>query len=44
MRVMTQIKFVNEKVYLFAIYSKGEKDNISDELIKQRIAEIDTEE
>ena len=43
MRVMTQVKIVNETVYLFSIYSKGEKDNISDELIKQYVADIDND-
>jgi hypothetical protein len=40
-RVMTQIKVVNEKVYLFSIYSKGEKDDISDNEIQELIKDIE---
>jgi mRNA-degrading endonuclease RelE of RelBE toxin-antitoxin system len=39
-RVMTQVKIVNEKVYLFSIYNKGEKDDISDEEIRELIKDI----
>jgi mRNA-degrading endonuclease RelE of RelBE toxin-antitoxin system len=39
-RVMTQIKVVNQTVYLFSIYDKGEKENISDNEIKELIKEI----
>ncbi len=40
-RVMTQIKVVNEKVYMFSIYSKGEKDDISDSEIQELIKDIE---
>jgi mRNA-degrading endonuclease RelE of RelBE toxin-antitoxin system len=40
-RVMTQIKVVNEKVYLFSIYSKGEKDDIQDNEIQELIKDIE---
>jgi len=40
MRILTQVKIIKDIVYLFAIYSKGEKDNVSDTEIKQRIKEI----
>ncbi len=33
-RVMSYVKIVNETVYLFSIYSKGEKNNISDTEIR----------
>ena len=39
-RVMTQVKIVNQTVYLFSIYDKGEKENISDNEIKELIKEI----
>ena len=39
-RVMTQVKVVNQTVYLFSIYDKGEKDSISDNEIKELIKEI----
>lgn len=39
-RVMTHVKVVHETVYLFSIYSKGEKDDISVEEIKQLLKEI----
>lgn len=39
-RVMTQVKVINQKVFLFSIYDKGEIDNISDNEIKDLIAEI----
>jgi mRNA-degrading endonuclease RelE of RelBE toxin-antitoxin system len=39
-RVMTQVKIVNEKVYLFSIYNKGEKDDISDQEIQELIKDI----
>jgi len=41
MRVMTQVKIVKETVYMFSIYSKGEKDNISDKEIQKLIEQID---
>jgi mRNA-degrading endonuclease RelE of RelBE toxin-antitoxin system len=40
-RVMTQVKVVNEKVYLFSIFSKGEKDDISDIEIQELIKDIE---
>lgn len=39
-RVITKVKIVNEMVYLFSIYSSGEKDEISDNEIKELIKEI----
>ena len=39
-RIMTKVKIINETVYLFSIYSKGEKNNISDKEIKNLIKEI----
>jgi len=39
-RVMTQVKVVNQTVYLFSIFDKTEKDNISDKEIKELIKEI----
>ena len=39
-RVMSYVKIVNETVYLFSIYSKGEKDDISDEEIQKLIKDI----
>ncbi len=39
-RVMTHVKIVDEKVYLFSIYNKGEKDDISDNEIQDLINEI----
>ena len=41
MRVMTQIKIVKEKVYMFSIFSKGEKNDISDKEIKRLIELIE---
>ena len=39
-RVMTKVKITNEKVFMFSIYSKGEKDDISDKEIQDLIKEI----
>ena len=39
-RVMSYVKVVNETVYLFSIYSKGEKDDISNEEIQKFIKGI----
>ena len=39
-RIMTKIKIVDQMVYLFSIYSKGEKDDISDNEIQDLIKEI----
>ncbi len=39
-RVMTQIKVVKQTVYLFSIYDKGEKENISDKEIRELIKDI----
>jgi len=39
-RVMTQVKIVNQTVYLFSIYDKGEKENISDSEIKELIKDV----
>lgn len=36
-RIMTQVKVVNKTVYLFSIYNKGEKDDISDKEIQNLI-------
>lgn len=40
-RVMTFVKVENEIVTLFSIYSKGEKDDISDDEIKSLLKEIE---
>ncbi len=34
-RVMTKVKIVNQVIYMFSIYSKGEKDNISDKELQE---------
>jgi mRNA-degrading endonuclease RelE of RelBE toxin-antitoxin system len=39
-RVMAQVKVVNQTVYLFSIYDKSEKENISDNEIKELIKDI----
>jgi mRNA-degrading endonuclease RelE of RelBE toxin-antitoxin system len=39
-RVITQVKVVNQTVYLFSIYDKGEKENISDNEIKDLIKNV----
>jgi len=39
-RILTYFKVSNETVYLLAIYSKGEKDDVSDKEVKQLIKEI----
>ncbi|MEN8123413.1 MAG: type II toxin-antitoxin system RelE/ParE family toxin [Bacteroidota bacterium] len=39
-RVITQVKIVNEKVYLLSIYNKGDKDDISDQEIKDIIKDL----
>jgi hypothetical protein len=39
-RVMTKVKIVDQMVYMFSIYSKGEKDDISDNEIQDLIKEI----
>lgn len=39
-RVITKVKIVDEMVYLFSIYSKGEKDDISDNEIQDLLREI----
>lgn len=39
-RVITKVKIIKEMVYLFSIYNKGEKDNISDKEIQELIKEI----
>jgi mRNA-degrading endonuclease RelE of RelBE toxin-antitoxin system len=39
-RVMTYVVIANEKVFLFAIYNKGEKDDISDQEIHAALSEI----
>ena len=40
-RVMTQFKIVKETVYMFSVFSKGEKDDISDEEIERLIKDIE---
>ncbi len=42
-RILTQIKVINKKVFLFSIYNKGEIDNLSDAEIKELIKEIESE-
>lgn len=39
-RVMSKVKIIKETVYLFSIYSKGEKDSITDKEIKDLIKKI----
>lgn len=39
-RVMSFLKIVEETVYLFSIYSKGEKDTVTDEEIQQLIDDL----
>lgn len=39
-RVITKVKIVNEMVYLFSIYSKGDKDDISGDEIQDILNEI----
>ncbi len=39
-RVLTQVKIVKETVYLFSIYDKSDKADISDKIIQQLIKEI----
>jgi mRNA-degrading endonuclease RelE of RelBE toxin-antitoxin system len=39
-RVLAQVKIINKTVYLFSIYSKGEKDDISDKEILDLIMDI----
>lgn len=39
-RVITKVKIVDEMVYLFSIYSKGEKDDISDNEIQDLLKNI----
>jgi hypothetical protein len=39
-RVMSCVKIIDEKVFLFSIFSKGEKDDISPQEIKSLIQDI----
>lgn len=39
-RIMTKVKVVNKTVYLFSIYSKGDKDDISDREIQDLIQDF----
>ncbi len=39
-RVMTKVKIVDQVVYMLSIYSKGEKDDISDKEIQDLNTEI----
>ncbi|MFA5781368.1 MAG: type II toxin-antitoxin system RelE/ParE family toxin [Bacteroidales bacterium] len=39
-RIMSYVKIVKQTVFLFSIYSKGEKDNISDREILNLVKEI----
>ena len=39
-RIMTKVKVLNKTVYLFSIYSKGEKDDISDNEIQNIIQDF----
>ncbi len=39
-RVITKVKIIDKMVYMFSIYSKGEKDDISDKEIEELIKEI----
>jgi hypothetical protein len=40
-RVMTCVKVLDQFVYLLTIYSKSEKDNITDKELKELIKQID---
>ena len=40
LRVMTYVQIVDEKVVMFSIYSKSEKENITDKKIKQLVKDI----
>jgi len=39
-RIITQVKIVKELVYLISIYSKGEKNDISDSEIQEIIKQV----
>ena len=39
-RIMTQVKVIKETVYIFSIYNKGEKDDITDQEIKDLIKDL----
>ncbi len=39
-RVITKVKIVDEIVYLFSIYSKGDKNDISDDEIQDLLREV----
>ena len=39
-RVITKVKIVKQTVYMFSIYSKGEKDDISDKELKEFLSQI----
>ena len=39
-RILTYVRIVEEKVFMFSIYSKSEKENITDKKIKQLIKDI----
>ena len=40
-RVMTKVKIVKKTVYLFSIYSKGEKNDIFDKVLKELIKQVE---
>lgn len=39
-RIMTKVKIIDQKVYMFSIYNKGEKDDISDSEMQDLMREI----
>ncbi len=43
-RVITWVKILKTKVYLISIYSKGEKDDISNEEIQRALREVQMKE
>lgn len=43
-RVITKVKVVNTTVYLLSIYSKGDKDDITDQEIQDLIEQIPDDE
>jgi len=42
-RILTQVKVINKKVFLFSIYNKGDIDNLTEAKINELIREIESE-
>lgn len=40
-RIITCVKLVNEQIFLLAIYDKNEMENITDEMLKERLKFVD---